>query len=190
MKPFNLTCPERIGWATAGILALNLALGVAHAGEWQVLIGSRHIGDTPQSLERDGIRHLEQRTGWQSTGTYIVGHYAPPKYCEANPGLGYTNDDRWGVLVYHNSECGISVAAGRETPRWHGLSASAGLVTGYEGGAVLPFLAAHYTRGHLRVTAMPYVTHEAVGMRLPETGQEAQVIMRGAGVAVALGFVF
>lgn len=176
-------------WAATAMLALNLSLAIAHAGEWQLAVASRHMGDSPESLTRELDREAD---------AYILAHGQTPysvargdAYHEINPGVIYHTDAGWYAGAYRNSEGGGSFAAGRSWDLTNRLSVSLGLVTGYDDAPVLPQIGVHYDVGMIRLSAVPYTTSAGVRVDLVERPNLGYTAERdGWGVVLLASVVF
>lgn len=82
-------------------------------------------------------------------------HILPGDWNEIHPGIRYRQDE-WVAGVYLNSEDDVSVFGAYDFG-----NLELGLVTGYEGGNVIPFVRAHYDIDNVSFFASP--TFNTVG---------------------------
>ena len=71
----------------------------------------------------------------------LVGSYHMPRsdYCEINPGLGYTTDNGFGLMVYRNSECNTGLMWTMTDPINETFSYTVGIAAGYNYAPFMPF---------------------------------------------------
>jgi hypothetical protein len=176
---------HKILFALAIVLVLIVAKQ-AEAGNWRILIGSAHFGDDPQTVHTRGIARLATEHGV----IVLSDPGKPDKFCEFNPGIGYTADSGFGWLAYRNSYCDPALAVGWETPHWKRINLVGGFMFGYEVSPILPYAAVKYTIGHVEISASPYVGKREVSFVVNETGVEYATTEKGKGFLLALSLKF
>ena len=180
-----MTFVHKILFALVILLALLIAKQ-AEAGNWRILIGSKHFGDTPQTVHARGLARLVE----EKDLIVLADPGKPDKFCEFNPGIGYTADNGFGWLAYRNSYCDPALAVGWETPSWKGLNLTGGFMFGYEALPILPYASINYTMGHVEISVSPYVGKRDVAFVVDGTDIKYTTTEKGGGVVVALGLKF